>query len=174
MDTFDFSVAIYTKGIVVDTRSSTEDAETILTKIEEWAEPFFGIEHSPNRTSRKVFLSELSFYSDIPFEFLNPKLKELATHLGKVVSSYAQEPQNFDLFGLSFSVDPPVRLGAISLRIERLAGNPFWENKYFSSAPLPTSEHLAFLTEFESILKNSSKSTTSVTRSLAQKKRKKP
>jgi hypothetical protein len=147
------SVTFFTKGIVIDTRSSTENAEKFLSDAAEWAEQFFGIEHSPNRISRKIFLSELSFYSDVPFALLNPKLTALVTRLGEVVSSYLREPQAFDLSGLSFSVDPPARLGAMSLRIERLQGNPFWENKYFSSAPLPTTDHLTFLTEFESLLK---------------------
>ena len=153
MGAVDFSVTLFSRGIVVDTRSSTEDAEKFLSDAEEWAEQFFGVEHSTNRISRKLFLSELSLYSDVPFELLNPKLKALATRLGEVVSSYLREPQNFELFGLSFSVDPPTRLGPLTLRIERLPGEPFWENKYFSSAPLPTTEHLAFLTEFESIFK---------------------
>lgn len=147
------TVTLFMKGVVVDTRSSTDDAEHFLVDAEEWTEKFFGVEHSPNRLSRKVFLSELSFYSETLFDVLNPKLRGLATRLGEVVSSYAREPQTFEPFGVSFSVDPPTRLGALGLRIERLSGNPFWENKYFSSAPLPTTAHLSFLEEFESILK---------------------
>jgi hypothetical protein len=152
----DFAVTLFAKGIVVDTRASTEDAESILTGATEWAEQFFDIEHSPKRINRKHFLSELSFQSDVPFEFLNPQLKKLAARLGNVVSAHSQEPQTFDIFSLQFKADPPPRLGSMSLRIERLEGEPFRENKYFSSAPLPTEEHLAFLAEFESILQEGS------------------
>lgn len=147
------SATFFTKGVVIDTRSSTEDAENFLSDIEERAEQFFGVDHVPNRISRKTFLSELSFRSEVPFDLLNPQLKKLAVRLGEVVSSYAREPQTFELSGFSFRSEPPTRLGTINLRIERLVGNPFWEKKYFSSAPLPTSEHLAFLAEYESILK---------------------
>ena len=94
-----------------------------------------------------------SNFSGSTIDLLNPQLKKLAVRLGEVVSSYAREPQTFELFGFGFRSEPPTRLGTLNLRIERLSGNPFWENKYFSSAPLPTSEHLAFLAEFESILK---------------------
>lgn len=147
------SVTFFPKGIVIDTRSSTEDAENFLSDAGEWAEQFFGIEHSPNRMSRKTFLSELSFYSEVPFDLINPKLRKLAARAGEVASSYAREPETFELASISFVTEPPTRLGILSLRIERLGGNPFWEKKYFSSAPLPTAEHLALLTEFESILK---------------------
>jgi hypothetical protein len=146
------TVTLFMKGIVIDTRSSTNDAEHILMDMADWAEQLFGIEHSPERISRKVFLSELSFYSEALFGLFNPHLERLVTRLGEVVSSYAREPQRFEPFGFSFSSDPPTRLGTLNLRIERLAGNPFWEKKYFSSAPLPTNEHLSFLSEFESVL----------------------
>jgi hypothetical protein len=168
----EFHVTLFSKGIVIDTRSSTEDAERLLQDAQEWAEQFFGIEHAPHRISRKLFLSEISFSSDVPLTFLNPKLHALATRLGEVVSSSLREPQTFDLFSVSFSADPPTRLGALSLRIERLQGEPFWEQKYFSSAPLPTNEHLAFLAEFESLLKESSPSKVSGSRSRPQSKRK--
>jgi len=48
-------ITFFRNGIVVDTRSSTEDAENFLSDAGEWAEQFFGIEHSPNRISRKMF-----------------------------------------------------------------------------------------------------------------------
>jgi hypothetical protein len=147
------TVTLFMKGVVIDTRSSTVDAEHFLTDATEWAEEFFGVEHSPDRLGRKVFLSELSFYSEALFGLLNPKFQHIATRLGEVVTHYAREPQTFAPFGISFNIDPPTRLGALNLRIERLAGNPFWENKYFSSAPLPTGEHFSLLAEFESILK---------------------
>jgi hypothetical protein len=37
--------------------------------------------------------------------------------------------------------------------IERRADVPFVENKYFSTAPLPTDEHLKVLEDFEAALK---------------------
>lgn len=131
------------KGVVIDTRSSTADAEHFLMDATDWAERFFGADHAPDRLGRKVFLSELSFYSKALFGLLNPKFQRIATRLGEVVTHYAREPHTFAPFGLSFHVDPPTHLGALNLRIERLAGNPFWENKYFSSAPLPTDQHLS-------------------------------
>src|ERR1700740_590902 len=75
------SVTFFKNGIVVDTRSSTEDAENFLNDASAWAEQFFGIEHAPNRITRKMFLSQLSFHSEIPFDFINPKLRNLALRL---------------------------------------------------------------------------------------------
>src|SRR5262249_24018898 len=132
---------------------STDDAENVLNDMAEWAEQFFSIEHSSNRISRKMFVSHLSFYSEVPFDLINQKLRRLVSRLNDVTSFYAKEPRKFNLFGISFKDDPPSRFGEQAFQIERLAGTPFWENKYFSSAPIPTGEHLALLAEFESILK---------------------
>ena len=149
------TVTLFMKGIVIDTRSSTDNAEHFLMDLAEWAEELFQIEHSPERMRRKVFLSELSFYSEAFLRLLNPKLQQLTARLDEVVSSYAREPQSFEPSSFSFSSDPPTRLGTLNLKIERLGAVPFSENKYFSSAPLPTTEHLSFLAAFEDILKNS-------------------
>lgn len=148
------SVTMFTKGVVIDTRSSTEDGERFILDAAEWAGQFFGTERDPQRISRKFFLSELSFYSEKPLDLLNTKLRDFAARLGEAVSRYAHEPHTFEPTGIIFSSDPPTRLGTLHLRIDRLAGSPFWENKYFSSAPLPTNEHLAFLADFESILQS--------------------
>ena len=146
------SVTMFTKGVVIDTRSSTDDGERFIVDASEWAEQLFGTEHSPDRIRRKSFLSELSFYSDTVFDLWSQRLKRLTDRLGEVVSHHAGEPQTFYPYGFLFGADPPTRLGTLGLRIERLQGNPFWENKYFSSAPIPTNEHLSFLADFESIL----------------------
>lgn len=37
--------------------------------------------------------------------------------------------------------------------IERRVETPFFENKYFTSAPLPTKEHIELVKDFEAMLK---------------------
>jgi hypothetical protein len=146
---------IFQGGLVVDTRSSTENSEKVLADITDWFCEFAGTKRMPDRISRRFYLSQLSFRSDAKLEALNPRLRDLASSLDEVVSRYAKRKLEFETTGISFQFDldkgpapsPP-------LRIERLENSPFEENKYFSAAPLPTDEHISFLTEFESILKS--------------------
>jgi hypothetical protein len=104
------SITMFTKGVVIDTRSSTEDTENFIIDAAQWTEQFFGTEHDPGRISRKSFLSELSFYSEQPLDFLHKKLRDFATRLGEAVSHHAREPHNFEPSGIIFSSDPPTRL----------------------------------------------------------------
>jgi hypothetical protein len=149
------SVTLFTRGVVVDLRSSTDDAERFLADASVWAEQLCNVEHSPERISRKLFLSELSFSSEALFDLIHPVFKAVAARVGEIVSRDAHERHEFEPAGITFLSEPPTRLGALSLRIERLAGNPYREGKYFSSAPLPTEEHLSLLEMFETALRGS-------------------
>lgn len=148
------AVTFFHKGVVVDTRSSTQDSETVLADISQWAEEFFDAQYSPISEPRKFFLSELAFHSQVSLDRLNPKLRSLAARLTDVVSRHAQQQFNFETIGITFLPDlQKAKMAPSSFRIERLADSPFEENKYVSSAPLPTDEHLSLLEEFEAVLK---------------------
>jgi hypothetical protein len=149
------SVTLFTRGVVVDSRSSTDDDERFLVDAAAWVEQLCGVEHSPERLSRMLFLSELSFTSEAFFDLIHPAFKTVASRVAEIVSHHAHEPHRFEPAGITFFSEPPARLGALSFRIERLAGSPYSENKYFSSAPLPTEEHLSLLEMFEVTLQRS-------------------
>jgi hypothetical protein len=147
------SYSIFLQGLVVDTRSSTDDSERVLRDITEWFCTLSGIDASVDRITRKFYLSQLSFCTERALDALNPKLPALASRVSNNVSVHARQELKFETTGLSLQIDP--QLGtkfSLPLRIERQEGSLFSENKYFSAAPLPTNEHIAFLEEFESAL----------------------
>ena len=154
-DTVIDSYTIFQGGLVVDTRSCTDNSEKILNDITEWFSGLTGANPAGDKISRKFYLSQLSFRSDIKLDALNPKLQSLASRLTSSVSQYGKQKTEFETTGISFQFDSQrgLRL-ALPLRIERLEGVPFEENKYFSAAPLPTDEHISFLNEFELALKS--------------------
>ena len=147
-------LAIYRNGISVDTRSSTADSEKILEETLVWASKEFGITYHPGMIKRKGYVSNLTFYSEVPLlRGLNSALTKLSARVGKATGQIVGENFSYEPIGVSvhhdfISVRQPVATFAIHRRIE----TPFSENKYFSEAPLPTDLHLTLLQEFENDL----------------------
>jgi len=148
------TIVIYHNGILVDTRSSSDDSETILEDALKWGADSFGLVYKPEMLMRKAYLSELDIKCDIPLESLNSKLDAFVNKLSTTVSQLTGQNLNYKADALRLNFDTAFSKGpAGPMRIERLAEVPFAENKYYVSAPLPTKLHLEFLEEFESILK---------------------
>lgn len=147
-------ITIYTNGILVDTRSSTDDSEKILVDALSWAAESFGFVYKPEMIKQRLYLSELLVRSEVALNALNPKLKVLSEWLSKTVSNILGQPLNYEAVGIGFNFDPfATKHTPTSLRIERLSEATFSENKYYTTAPLPTNEHIKFLEDFEAALK---------------------
>lgn len=156
------SITFYVQGVVVDTRSSTDDCNHVLGDLGTWISSITDVGFDEKRITRRYYLSHLAVQSDGRLEFLNPKLAEVSSWLTESVSKYAKQRLEFDLAGLTFQVDLYKHKTPLSMpmRIERLEGALFEENKYFSAAPLPTDEHISVLERFETALISSSAAPT--------------
>ena len=150
------SLILYRGGTVIDTGSSTQDCEFVLEDLIGWAQELVGVEYSPVRPARKYFLSQLSFHSEMKMDLLNKKFSSLLPRISKLVSSHGQQEFKFETTVVSAMPDlSNIRLGPGAFTIDRLANSPYEDGKYFSSAPLPTDDHLQLLQEFETALLNS-------------------
>jgi len=148
-------LVLYNNGILVDTMSSTDNAEAMLKDALIWAAESFGLTYRPDMLNRKVYLSELMFRSEVPLESLNPALKGLCARLSSYMSEQENTPLAFEPVGIVFGFDTlKLKTTPAALRIERVIDTPFSEMKYFSVAPLPTAEHIKFLEDFEAALKS--------------------
>jgi hypothetical protein len=151
----DTTIVIYNNGIMVDTRSSTDDSEKVLEDALKWAADTFGLTYQPEMLARKAYLSELDVKCDIPLEALNPKLEAFVNKLTQTVSGLTGQSLNFKASALWINFDSAFAKGPASpFRFERLVEIPFAENKYYAGAPLPTKTHLEFLEELEAVLKS--------------------
>ncbi len=147
------NILLYHRGVVIETRSSTKDCESVLQDLATWAQQLFGVEYAPVGEPRKFFLSELSFHTNIKLLSYNPALTAIASRISKIVSAGAHQPLDFETTGITLLTDlEKTRFAPSSFRIERLADTPFEEGKYFSSAPLQTHDHMEILGEFEKTL----------------------
>lgn len=142
-------IELYFVGVVVETRSSTDDCEAVLEDLVQFVQQLVGIEYKPIRQPRKFFLSEVAFHSDLDLNGLNKAFASVLPKISTTVSGYAQEQFEFQTVAVLSSPDlANVKIGPSLFRVDRLAGTPFQDNKYFSSAPLPTKDHLQVLEEF--------------------------
>ena len=145
---------IWNTILVVETRSRTDDSRQVLDEMLGWAAGRFGLKFKPGMIKRFGYVSDLTFYSDVPLFESNPPLMQLALNTSEAVSEIWQEPVWYEPLGIGVGHDPMARkYGIASFTIQHRAEHKFPENKYFSEAPLPTDKHIALLEEFEAGMK---------------------
>jgi hypothetical protein len=139
---------IYTYGILVDTRVSTQESKRLLSEAIEWASKQLGLTYS--QIQRWQYASQVTFYSQIDLTSVNPAMRRLANSVTKNVGETSGESLKYELTALSIDYDSLVRkhpMGRFS--IQRRENTPFSEHKYFSDAPLQTDVHLQLIEQFE-------------------------
>jgi hypothetical protein len=143
---------IYNSGIYIDTQADTSTSQTIWYELLDWAIGRFGLTFRPEMVTRVAYVSHVTFHSDAPILAVNPVLSKIA----KRVSGEVAENFKLDLeyvpttIGLSFDT-LSTKFGVAGFSVQRREGVSFWENKYFSSAPLRTTLHLELLEELEKV-----------------------
>jgi hypothetical protein len=146
-------LALYSNGILVDTTASTDQSEAILRDALRWASETYGMAFREDWFNQRAYLSELLLKRDKPLLLINPALVTLADRLSERVSEIANQPLPYTLAAIAFNHDPLItKVQRSTFRIELLADTAFSENRYYSSAPLPTKEHIELLNEFEATL----------------------
>ncbi len=137
-------------GVYLDTTVNTSISETLWFELMEWAVRTFGATFQPEMIKRHVYVSHLTFQSDVPILAVNPILAKI----GKVITSEVErnygrhleyEPT---LVGLHLDMES-VKLGTAPFTVQRREGVPFSENKYYSNAPVKTDLHLELLKMWE-------------------------
>ena len=143
-------LTIYNWGLVVDTRSSTQNSEACIKDGLDWAVHEFGLAAYDDIIRSKSYLSEVHVRTDKTLDSLNPKLKPFADKLTLLVKGHG--PMSYKTGGISFWNDPATNNLNFPFRFERVESTQFNENRYYSVAPLETDSHLEMLNELENIL----------------------
>jgi len=144
---------IYSNGLLIDTRENTKISEQLIEEALVWGKSKFGLAYHSGLIRRVGYLSQLTFYSDVPLNALNPALKKLSDRITSAVTEIHKEPLDYQTTGVVIAHDPlkrknPLAAFTILPRVE----TPLSEHKYFSEAPLPTDLHWELLEEFEAAL----------------------
>jgi hypothetical protein len=145
---------IWTSLLVLETRSNTTDSKQILEDMLQWGTSNLGLSYQPGMIKRFGYVSDLTFYSDVPILGVSPALAKLAAKTSTALTDIWQEPVQYETTNLAVGHDPMARkYGIAPFSITHRAESRFSENKYFSEAPLPTDTHISLLEEFEAEIK---------------------
>jgi hypothetical protein len=147
------SLQIFPHGILLDTRVSTDVSAALLATTLRWASSELGLHYEEGMVKRKAFSSQVTFESDMELVKLNPVLAKIGNAVSSNVSGTAGQPIVYEPTGIFLNLDQSLyKVTPGHFSIERREAVPFTDKKYFSSAPLPTQDHLSILQDFENSL----------------------
>jgi hypothetical protein len=147
-------LALYAHGIAVETVASTDTSEQILHDVLSWGAKTLNFNYREEMIKRKAYVSGVLFSTDVSLNALHPKLRGIGESLSSSVADGLGHVFPYEVTGIYFGYDTThTKPNAPIFTIERRADVPFAENKYFSTAPLSTNEHLKLLKDFEAALK---------------------
>jgi hypothetical protein len=145
-DKIGVDLTIFGDGLVADTRASTEDSDSFLDDVSTWASKSLNLSDYREIVTKKNYLSVIYVETEQSLIALNPKLAKLLASISPQIGNLV-EP-----IGIAIGVDEGLERKPIPFRFERAEGVSFSENRYYSSAPLQTQDHIELLEEFEKIL----------------------
>ena len=141
------SMKIHDDGIVVDTRSSTDDGDAFLEDVTSWVSKEYGLPSHTDLPIRRIYASELNVIFEKTPPLLNPKLAPFFKAVSSAISD--ENTGNADLMALYLSTDQTRSKSPRVFRIDRETNTPYDENRYYSFSPTKTDIHLKLLEQLE-------------------------
>jgi hypothetical protein len=144
---------VFTHGLIVDTRVSTDVSAALLRDTLLWAKSELGLHYEERMIKRTGFGSQLTFESEMKMGRLNPVIGRIGETISSKLSATMGQPIVYEPTGVLLNLDQSLsKLTPGVFSIERRAEVPFTQNKYFSNAPLSTQDHIDILKDFENAL----------------------
>ncbi len=143
------SLEIFSDGLVVNS-SSTQRSDLILADFVKWGMEALGF-RSPRTKPRLSNSSTIivDFERDIE-SIVNPRIVALVSDAMKnTINAPIWKLGNLGFVGVTSETDTPN--SAVQFNIQRRTEIPLYLNRYFSSAPLSTPNHEAFLQQLEAL-----------------------
>ncbi len=143
-------VVLFSWGVVVETSASTDSCEAILQDMLNWGAERFGLANRLGLIMRRNYVSELVFSSDMSLPVISPKLRTLGDKVTELVGGYLGNSLPFETVGITLAFDSTQSKQLFTpFQIQRFAETPFSEKKFYSGAPLKTSDHIQVINDFE-------------------------
>jgi hypothetical protein len=142
---------IFNNGLQLDTRVSTSESERVLREALAWASSNYGIIYHPKMVARRLYVSNLTFHTDVPILGTADSPVSRLAHRAQVAMAEMRGDDTRwapTILTMNSDIWPRKPLHA-PFTIQRRAEAAFGENKYYSEAPLPTDFHISLLEEFE-------------------------
>jgi hypothetical protein len=138
---------IYGDGLVVDSALSTDFCEAFLADALAFLSAQFGLTYRPDMIHTKIYTSELIVRTDKDLDRLYAPMAAVRERLDLLTGLH------FESMGFGFSADLAASAAKPApFRFEREVGKPFGQHRYYSAAPLRTSQHEELLQQMEALL----------------------
>ena len=141
------SMTIHGDGIVVETRSSTDDGDQFLEDVISWVSQEFGLPISSELPFKKIYASELNVeFLRLP-ALLNP---EFTYFFDSVSSAIANEHTGkAQLLQLTLGTDQTRTKSPPTFIIAREIDTPIEAKRFYSFSPTKTDIHISLLEKLE-------------------------
>jgi hypothetical protein len=137
------SMTLLEFGIVVDTRSSTADADAFLEDAISWASMTYGTSSYEGLPIKRHYVSELNIRFEKVPQIINPKLSPFAELASSILGATS------DIISVQFGSDPTTITKQEQFRLDRETQTPHGENRFYSMATTTTENHLKLLETLE-------------------------
>lgn len=132
--------------IVVDTRTSTDDSDTVIDDYIQQANTLRSDMITPTEPTQ--YDSHIEFTMDGSLrDFCAPPIHHTGDAINRLLDSYKIKAPAYELSSITIHYDQ-IGLGGlipVPFKVERRAGVRYSANTFFSQAPLKTTDHVALL-----------------------------
>ena len=143
------SLTTHNDGVVIDTRSSTDDADLFMEDLMAWANKEYGLPSLSELPAKRLHVSELNVAFENAPKFLNQKLASFFDEVTSAISNKSKGKAEF--LGFQLGTDQALSDKPAIFRIDREVNAPIGENRYYSFAPTSTAAHLKLLEKLEKL-----------------------
>ena len=141
--------AMHLDGIVVETRSSTDDSELFLNDFFVWATKELGFAKATDLPFKKIYSNELNFTLDKSPAFLNPALSSFFEAANSAIGKEAAGGSDF--VQATLGTDVTRNKSQQTFTIAREINTAIGDNRYHSFASTTTKAHIAILEKLEKL-----------------------
>jgi hypothetical protein len=143
------SVVLHSDGIVVDTRSSTDDGDAFLEDALDWLSKEYSLPSYTEVPIKRIYASELNVIFEKTPRLLDSRLLPFLDELSSIIGD--KRTGKADFLSLQLGTDQTLSDKPVPFRFEREINTPFAENRYYSLAPTKTDLHLGLLRKLEEV-----------------------
>ncbi len=143
--------SIHNDGFIAETFASTEISDQFLSEILRAASSKYGLASNFEPVMRKLYISEVNVRFDHDLSVFGKSFAGFCEKLNGLMTRH--NLPKYEMTGMIFAPDtsatsykPP------GFMLERKTNTPFPANRYWSKSPFTTSDHLAALEAYESLL----------------------
>ena len=143
------SVTLHADGLVVDTRSSTDDGDAFLEDATDWLSKEYGLPSYVELPIKRIYASELNVIFEHTPKVFDSRLASFLQDASSIIGD--EKIGKTDFLGFLLATDPANSDRTQTFRFEREINTPFAENRFYSFAPIKTHLHVKLLEKLEQV-----------------------